>query len=340
MNQPFNRRPVILITGASTGVGLALGKLCLQEDKYHVILTARESSLARFEAEGLSPSEFLWIRPLDILSKRQRDRLIQDIERELGGVDILVNNAAYMLSAVVEHVGEEERLQQMDTNFRAPLSLIRGVLPAMRSKGAGKIINISSVGGMMAMPTMSIYSASKFALEGASEALWYEVKPWNIKVTLVQPGFINSDGFQKVLRSKDSLKALGFPHTDYYYQYTSMASFISKIMQSTKSTPNSVAKRVLKVIKAKNPPLRVAGTRDALIFGLARRLLPRSLYHTLFWYLLPPLVRKAAPTLYAQRKRIRDRRMSKQVSSLQGETLTPSTYEAPNAQSRELIPKA
>ena len=86
----------------------------------------------------------------------------------------------------------------MDVNFRSPMELTRLVLPGMRAKRAGRIITVSSVGGMMAMPTMAAYSASKFALEGAHEALWYEVRPWGIRVSLVQPGFVHSDGFQKV----------------------------------------------------------------------------------------------------------------------------------------------
>jgi len=290
-------RQVVLITGASTGVGLALGKKLRDDNRYHIILTAREASLSRFESEGIKESQNLWIRPLDILSKKQRDHLITEIEDKLDGVNILVNNAAYMLRAVVEHVGEEERLKQMDTNFRAPLSLIRRVLPKMREKRAGKIINISSVGGMMSMPTMAIYSASKFALEGATEALWYEVKPWNIKVTLVQPGFINSEGFQKVIQTRESIKAMEQPHIDYFYQYTEMGPFIARLMRLTSATSESVANKIFSVIKQKNPPLRVSGTWDALIFGLLRRFLPRSLYHTLFWLMLPRQLRQPAASI-------------------------------------------
>ena len=302
MDPKRSKKPVVLVTGASTGVGLALGKMLIAEGKYHVVLTARKTSLDRLRVEGIEGSDDVWLRPLDVLSKRQRDQLVEEIEDQLGGVDVLVNNAGYMLSAVVEHVGEIDRLKQIDTNFRAPLSLIRRVLPNMREKRFGKIINVSSVGGMMAMPTMSIYSASKFALEGATEALWYEVKPWNIKVTLVQPGFINSDGFQKVIQTRESLRAMGRPNTDYFNQYMAMGPFIAKIMKRTPSTPKSVAKKILKVIKQKNPPLRVAGTWDALLFGLVRRFLPRSIYHVFFWFMLPRQLRQSAPS-YPKTKR-------------------------------------
>lgn len=103
-----------------------------------------------------------------------------------GGVDVLVNNAGISYRAVVEHTDHEDRAHQMDVNFRAPMEMIRHVLPDMRRKRRGKIINVSSVGAMMAMPTMAPYSASKFALEGASESLWYEVRPFGIHVSLVQ----------------------------------------------------------------------------------------------------------------------------------------------------------
>ena len=102
-----------------------------------------------------------------------------------------------MYRAVLEHVSDAERVAQMDVNYLAPMDLIRLVLPRMREKHAGRILNVSSVGGMMAMPTMAVYSASKFALEGATEALYYEVRPWNIRVSLIQPGLHPQLGLQK-----------------------------------------------------------------------------------------------------------------------------------------------
>jgi len=97
----------------------------------------------------------------------------------------------------------DEQLQ-MQTNYFGPLALIRDLLPSMREKGRGKIINVSSVSGMIAMPTMASYSASKHALKGASEALWYEMKPYGINVSLIQPGFIKSNSFHNVYFSHSS----------------------------------------------------------------------------------------------------------------------------------------
>ena len=194
-------RQVVLVTGASVGLGLAIARRLLHEQSkqnLHLVLTARAGSLHRFGEQGIVERDDVWIRALDITDAEQRVCIVNEIASTLGGVDVLINNAGVAYRSCVEHVTEPERLHQMNINFRSPIELTRCVLPGMRQKRRGKIINISSVGGMMAMPTMSVYSASKFALEGASEAMYYEVKPWNVSVTLVQPGFMRSDAFEKV----------------------------------------------------------------------------------------------------------------------------------------------
>ncbi len=285
------RKRTVLITGASTGLGLALTKELVQSGSFRVIATARESSLCRFKDVGVVEGENLLIRPLDVLCKTQRDAVLAEAEEKWGGIDVLVNNAGYCLRGVVEQVNETERLKQISTNFRAPMALVRGALPTMRRKKSGHIINISSVGGMMAMPTMSIYSASKFALEGATEALWYEVRPWNISVCLVQPGFINSDSFRSVELTRESRKSIQNKNDPYFYHYDSMAPFIAKLMRSSPSTPEKIAKKIHRIINKDDPPLRVPVTMDAHVFGLLRKFLPRRWYHTLMYYSLPRIFR-------------------------------------------------
>src|SRR5690606_8275736 len=124
------------------------------------------------------------------------------------GVSILINNAGISYRAVVEHMNDKDEQLQMAVNYFGPVALIRLVLPFMREQGRGKIINISSVSGMLAMPTMASYSASKHALEGVSEALWYEAKPLGVNVSLIQPGFIRSKSFKNVYFTEASEKAM------------------------------------------------------------------------------------------------------------------------------------
>ena len=276
----------VLITGASTGIGLAVAR-ALRHTQYRVILTARKESLPRFAMHEVKESDHVRIRALDVTSEAEREAILAEAEKDWGGVDVLINNAGISYRAVVEHVVESERLAQMDVNFRSPMELIRLVLPGMREKRRGRIITVSSVGGMMAMPTMAAYSASKFALEGAHEALWYEVRPWNIRVTLVQPGFVDSDGFQKVrytAKSDRSEQELAEP---YHEHYVNMAPFIGRLMRMSPATPDSVGRVVIKTMRRRRPPLRVPATWDARIFAWLRRILPRSTYPWLLYKMLP-----------------------------------------------------
>ncbi len=285
------RRETVLITGASTGLGLAIARRLIRRDGHHLILTARASSLHRFADAGLAEGPHLWLRPLDVTDPGQRRLVMAEIQGALGGLDVLINNAGLSTRAVVEHVTEDERQDQLDINFRAPMELTRLALPGMRRRCRGRIIHISSVGGMMAMPTMAVYSASKFALEGASEALWYEVRPWGIHVTLVQPGFINSDGYEKVHWTRAGRVALAEVRHPYHAHYHHMTRFIGRIMRLAPATPDRVARTVERVVVAPSPPLRVPATLDAWLFNLLRRVMPRQLYHRFLYCLLPGIRR-------------------------------------------------
>lgn len=279
-------RETVLVTGASTGLGLALARKLVRE-RYRLVLTARESSMARFAAEGIVAGEQLILRPLDVTVAREREAVVKEVNDRWGGVDVLVNNAGVAYRAVVEHFWEGEARAQMEINFHGPMELIRLVLPRMRERQSGRIINVSSVGGMMAMPTMALYSASKFALEGATEALWYEVRPWNIHVSLVQPGFIKSASFLNTRFTELSRQALEDPVAAYHREYAHMDRLIGHLMTRTGARPESVAAVILRTMQRRRPPLRVPATWDAHLFAGLRRLLPRHLYHAVLYRSLP-----------------------------------------------------
>ena len=277
--------PVILITGCRSGLGLALARLFSKFENYRLVLTAREKALSKLKLQ-FSESDRLIIRALDVADSSSRIQLIHEIESQWGGVDILINNAGISYRAVAEHMTDEDELLQLQTNYLGLMSLTRLVLPKMREKGRGKIINVSSVSGMLAMPTMSSYSASKFAIEGASESLWYELKPLGINVSVIQPGFIRSNSFKNVYyteKSKPENSAIG-PYSDYY---ENMTPFVEKLMRISPVNSRGIAKKILKVVQTENPPLWVPVTPDAYIFYHLRRWIPRRLFLPILFLLLP-----------------------------------------------------
>ncbi|HUQ01383.1 MAG TPA: SDR family oxidoreductase [Kofleriaceae bacterium] len=277
----------VMVTGASTGIGLALARTLLRDTPHQVVLTARRPSLARFTAEGIVENERVAIVALDVTNQGERRAAVAAAEQRFGAVDVLVNNAGVAYRSVLEHVTEDDFLDQMDVNYVGPVELTRLVLPGMRARRRGSIINLSSVGGMMAMPTMAIYSASKFALEGATEALYYEVRPWGIKVSLIQPGFVHSESFEHTRLTAASERSNADLGEAYHAHYEHMSPFIARLMHRARATPESIAKRIVRTIHRRSPPLRVPVTIDAWVFGYLRRLLPRSLYHWLLYRSLP-----------------------------------------------------
>lgn len=275
----------ILVTGVSSGIGLALARR-LWNSPYQVVATARQSSLSRFRNEPFQNTARFILRELDVTQTKSRQALMTEVKQRFGGVDILINNAGISYRTAIEDMTEEDEQQQLATNYLGPIALIREVLPYMRARRCGRIINVSSVGGMMAMPTMGSYSASKFALEGASEALWYELRPWGIYVSLIQPGFINSNSFKHVYMSENARGRSG-QASAYRPYYIHMERFVEQLMLRASATPDTVAQKILATLTQIDPPLRIPATIDAHFFSWFRRFAPRRLYHWLLFRNLP-----------------------------------------------------
>lgn len=280
-------KKVVLLTGASTGLGLALAKQLIQDDKYKLVLTSRSSSQQRFKENYIYDGNDILIRELNIINYNQVNQVINEINEKLGGVDILINNAGISESSCVEDTVDFNRQLQLDINYLAPFQIITTVLKNMRQKKWGKIINISSASGFMGMPTMSSYSASKFALEGASESLWYEVKPWNISVTLIIPGFIHSFGYQNTKKTAKSFLSQTDHQSSYFEHYKNMSNLISKNMSRTKYTNELIAKQISDVLNSSHPPLRIYATLDAWLFYWLRKICPPNIYLHIMYRFLP-----------------------------------------------------
>lgn len=280
---------VVLITGCSSGLGLALAQHLVSTKNYRLVLTARSHSIDQLKS-NFPQNEDLLILPLDITVSDEARRVVSAIIEKWKRVDAIVNNAGVCYRGVIEHMDDQSEMQQLLTNYLGPMNLIRAVLPIMREQSSGRILNISSVSGMVSMPTMGSYSASKHALEGATESLWYEAKPYGIQVTLIEPGFIRSDSYQHVINSRKAQLSqdLKGPHSEYY---ASMTPFIERLMGLSISSPHDIAKKIEKCLQSSSPPLRLRVTLDAQLFFLLRSWLPARFFHEIMFLLLPGSLR-------------------------------------------------
>jgi NAD(P)-dependent dehydrogenase (short-subunit alcohol dehydrogenase family) len=232
------------ITGSSRGFGRQFVTAALERgDK--VAATARNTdSLADLVA---AHGEAILPLPLDVTDKAAVTAAVQRAHDHFGRLDVVVNNAGYGLFGAVEELTEQQVRDQMETNFFGALWVTQAVLPLLRAQGSGHIVQISSVGGVTAFPNLSVYNASKWALEAMSEGLAQEVAGFGIKVTLVEPG-----GFATDWRGSSGTFAEQLPA--YGELRTAIAAYWSNFQPGD---PTATGAALLKVVDADNPPLRV-----------------------------------------------------------------------------------
>lgn len=182
----------VLITGTSTGIGFATA-LAFGRAGHRVAATMRNPSrapeLANIAAQGNLP---ITVSAMDVDADASVTEAIGRIEREIGPIDVLVNNAGIERTGSVEELPLEDFRAVMETNYFGPIRCIQAVIPAMRKRRSGCIINVASIAGRIASSPFAPYTASKFALEALSEALAQEVKPFNVRVAIVEPGIIDT----------------------------------------------------------------------------------------------------------------------------------------------------
>lgn len=243
------RRRIWLITGVSSGLGRALAEAVLERGEVVIGTLRKPEQLAEFEA--LAPGRAFACQ-LDVSDPDQVHPVIRAGIERAGGVDVVVNNAGYGLAGAAEEVSESEMRHQMETNFFGLVEVTQAALPFLRAQRRGHIINISSVAGYKGIPGMSIYSASKFAVEGFSEALVGETTALGIRVTIVEPG-----GFRTRWASDSALVRADRIIEDYTASSGAIRTGLSQMNGVQQGDPAKGARAIIAVVDADEPPLRL-----------------------------------------------------------------------------------
>lgn len=255
-------KKIVLVTGASVGIGKSTALLLLKEGYVVYGCARRTNNMNDLEKAG---GHALY---LDLANKSTIDNVVRQIINEHGRVDVLINNAGYGSGMTIEDVTIEQAKQLFEVNLFGLAYLTQQVLPYMRKNGFGKIVNISSVGGKVYPPVGGWYCASKFALEGWSDVLRLEVKPFGIDVIIIEPGAIKTE-FSNVIKKQLDHVPKG---TAYQNRYDSIKTYMHRNM-NTGSDPMDIAKTILKVINVKKPKTRYAAGYSAGIALFMRKVL-------------------------------------------------------------------
>ncbi len=275
-------RAVALVTGASSGFGLHTS-VALAQAGFRVVAAMR-SPEKRHDllqtAETAGVRERIDVRRMDVTDHAGIVQTVEEIAAAYGRIDVLVNNAGFAAGGVVEEVDGDTWRAQMETNFFGTVAVTRAVLPHMRGQRRGKIINMSSVSGRTAFPGYAPYAASKFAVEGFTEALRLEVLPFNIHAVLIEPGAYKTEiwrkGFATIRMRENS-------------PYQPMLEAVLRMSRRTAETappPQEVAAAVVKAALAPAPRLRYPLGRGTAAMSLLRSLLPWKWYERIVLWAL------------------------------------------------------
>lgn len=270
----------VLITGASTGLGLATA-LHLAERGFTVYAALRNpEQAAKIEAAAAARGTRLRPVTLDITNATQIQAAVETIVSESGGIDALVNNAGIGLRGYFEDLQPAEIEQLFAVNLFGTMAVTRAVLPAMRQAGRGRIIIITSVGGHIASLGLSSYCASKFAQEGFGEALYQELQPFGIHVSLVAPAIIKTERW-----GQNRGTAAGAAAEDSPYRALFLASEAAadRLVQSSPTRPDDVARCVERILMARRPALRYVVGRRARVALWLKRFLPERFFERLYF---------------------------------------------------------
>lgn len=250
---------LILITGVSSGFGRALAQQALAAG--HTVVGTVRSEEARAAFEALSPHA-AFARVLDVTDFERIDGVVAEIEASVGPVDVLVNNAGYGHEGIMEESPLSEMRRQFDVNVFGAVAMMKAVVPFMRERRRGRILNITSMGGHITMPGIAYYCGSKFALEGISEALGKELESFGIAVTAVAPGSFRTDWAGRSMARTPRAIA------DYDAIFDPVRRAREEKSGRQLGDPVKAARAMLAVIDAERPPAHLLLGSDAL--GLVR----------------------------------------------------------------------
>jgi NADP-dependent 3-hydroxy acid dehydrogenase YdfG len=260
----------VIITGASSGIGLETALLFFEKG-WNVIATMRhpEGRKTKLHEKKMD------LQHLDVMDKESIEKVIQYGLDKYGKIDVLVNNAGYAVRGPLELSEPAQVKTQFDTNVLGLMDICRFMIPIFRRQKEGTIINVASIGGKAAIPFYSIYNSSKFAVEGFSEALHYELRPFHIKVRIIEPGFIRTDFYDRsMVETQNEIK------NDYSEMYEKSLGK-AEAMSKGASHPIVIAKLIYKAARSRGHKLRYhAGKSSGLVLFL-RKILPDRLFFRL-----------------------------------------------------------
>lgn len=247
----------VLVTGCSSGIGLATCHV-LSRNNFMTYGTVRNLSKAKniqdlMNRENLS----LKILRLDVNDNQSIKLAIKKILNDTGRIDVLINNAGYGMFGPIEEITTQEIKKQFETNFFGAIRLIKAIVPIMRKQGKGTIVNISSMVGRFGVPLNSAYVSSKFAVEGLSESISFELEEFGIRVIVIEPGVVKSDFFHNV-----KVKGMNL-ESPYHELMERRVNFLDKAMKNSLTSSYDVAGTILDALNSKDPKFRYVIGNDA-----------------------------------------------------------------------------
>ncbi|MES2943081.1 MAG: oxidoreductase [Pseudomonadota bacterium] len=248
-NPVFKR--IWMITGASRGIGARIAQAALARGEA-VVATARDTDSVQKSLAGFGSSDALLALKLDVTDENQAVSAAREALARFGRIDVLVNNAGYGLLGAVEEATADEVRRLYNTNVFGLLNVTRAVLPAMRQRRSGHVINISSLGGVQSSAGFGVYCSTKFAVEGLTEALHAELAPLGIQATVVEPGYFRTDFLDAASLSVSPLEL-----PDYAASAGQVRIAAKQISYNQPGDPLRLAQAILKLVDSAHPPLRL-----------------------------------------------------------------------------------